>query len=438
MNFQLIKQYLPRSLMGRSVLILLLPIIVLQVVVAGIFIQRHFEGVTKQLVRSVALEMRAIADRTELVGQIDDVAATMADTLEMQLAMTDGAIPSENLRYIWDISGITIFTHVQAYVQRPVSIDLKTSSRWVNVYVQIPGKVLTFTLHRDRLSASNPHQLIVLMIAASLILTLISLLFLRNQVRPIRRLARAAEAFGKGQSDPFRPAGADEVRRAGTAFLAMRGRIERQIEQRTQFLSGVSHDLRTPLTRMKLALATAEDLSDLDDLSRDVVEMERMIEEFLAFSRDDNAEDVKRVDVVELAEQIVRDCQRMGLDITLTKDGTGSPEFDMREMAVTRAIQNLTNNAGRYGTRLTLSVRTGERSVSFVVEDDGPGIAPELRSAALRPFSRLDASRNQNLGGGFGLGLAIALDVARSHGGSLVLDKSQDLGGLRASLTLPR
>ena len=438
MNFNWIKRFLPRSLMGRAVLILLLPIVTLQVVVAGIFIQRHFDGVARQLVRGVAYEIRTIANRIEQAGVIDDMSLSLAEPLRLEIALAAGQLTSQSQRHFWDISGRIIIANMPQILNRPVAVDLKTSARWVTIEVQIPDQVLSVVVHRDRLSAANPHQLIVLMVAASLILTFIALLFLRNQVRPIRRLARAAEAFGKGQSDPFRPAGADEVRRAGTAFLSMRGRIERQIEQRTQMLSGVSHDLRTPLTRMKLALATAETLDDLQELDDDVTEMERMIDEFLAFARDDSQETMASINTKELASRLVRDCQRLGVNISLDAGGHGDPIIDMREIAVTRAIQNLVTNANRYGDEVKLSLRTGDRSISFIVEDDGPGIPPERRTEAFRPFSRLDEARNQDRGSGVGLGLAIALDVARSHGGSLFLDHSDDLGGLRASFTLPR
>lgn len=429
---------MPVSLMGRSVLILLLPIVMLQLVVTAIFIQRHFEGVTRQLVRGMAYELSAISNRVEKMDGIDDVSMSLAEPLGFTIDLREGELTTQNQRHFWDISGVSIFAFMDLYLDRPTSIDLKTSPRWVTIDVQVQSNILSVVVHRDRLSASNPHQLIVLMISAALILTLISLLFLRNQIRPIRRLARAAEAFGKGQSDPFRPAGADEVRRAGMAFLEMRGRIERQIEQRTQMLSGVSHDLRTPLTRMKLALATAQDLSDIKDLENDVSEMEQMISEFLAFSRDDTQEQAVLVNPRQLAEHLVKDCRRMGMNIDLVVSDDQIDKIELREIAVTRAIQNLLNNAGRYGDKVRLLLRSGERSVSFVVEDDGPGIPPDLRSEAMRPFSRLDAARNQDKGAGVGLGLAIALDVARSQGGSLFLDRSDDLGGLRANFTLPR
>lgn len=440
MKFTWIKRYMPRSLFGRAVLILLVPIISLQLVVAGIFIQRHFDRVTRQLVRGVALEISAIVSNVEAAQGIDAQSRALSDTLRLPILLRDGELGDQPRRPFWDISGRAIISEMQGILARPITIDLVQNQRRVIVDVDLGDRVLSIDVPRGRMSASNPHQLIVLMVAASVILTLISTQFLRLQVRPIKRLARAAEAFGKGQSDPFRPSGAEEVRRAGTAFLAMRGRIERQLEQRTQMLSGVSHDLRTPLTRMRLALATAESAEDFEALENDITEMERMLEGFLNFARGDSQEESQIVDAEELSAQIVHDCQRMGLNIdyTVTRDVEDKPMISLKEMAVTRAVQNLVNNAARYGEQVALSLRIGARSISFSIEDDGPGISPSDREEAMRPFARLDMARNQDRGAGVGLGLAIALDVARSHGGSLQLSQSDRLGGLCASITLPR
>jgi two-component system osmolarity sensor histidine kinase EnvZ len=268
----------------------------------------------------------------------------------------------------------------------------------------------------------------------------VAVAFLRNQIRPIRQLAEASDAFGKGRNLPFRPGGAEEVRRAGTAFLAMRARLERQIEQRTQMLSGVSHDLRTPLTRMKLTLALMEDGEDIEGLARDVEQMERMIDEFLAFARGGAAEEPAPADPFRLAAGIAEDARRAGAAIELVaeNDTPEDPMVAMRSSAVTRALDNLVGNAARYGERMRLTTRLSPRLLSYIVEDDGPGIPEPERSRAVQPFARLDAARNLDAGGNVGLGLTIALDVARSHGGGLDLGESADLGGLKATLRLPR
>ena len=292
---------------------------------------------------------------------------------------------------------------------------------------------------RYRVTASNPHQLLVLMIFTSFLMTLIAYAFLRNQLRPMTRLAVAAEAFGKGRSVPYRPRGANEVRAAGRAFLDMRARIERQIEQRTLMLSGVSHDLRTPLTRLKLGLAMLDDEAEAAPLLRDVDDMERLLDAFLSFARGDAPEDPEATDPRGLVGQVVENARRAGQDVTLVAaEGQQGGTAMLRPRAVTRALENLVGNAVRYGSRAEVRLVLTERSVRITVEDDGPGIAPDRRDEALRPFTRLDAARNQDRGGGVGLGLTIAADIARSHGGRLTLGRSEAMGGLKAELLLAR
>jgi two-component system osmolarity sensor histidine kinase EnvZ len=339
-----------------------------------------------------------------------------------------------------DLTGTVVVETLHDAIRRPMWIDLASSSRTAVIAIDIAPGVLETEVPRSRLAASNPHQLLVYMILAAVLFSAVAVAFLRNQIRPIRQLAEASDAFGKGRNLPFRPGGAEEVRRAGTAFLAMRARLERQIEQRTQMLSGVSHDLRTPLTRMKLTLALMEDGEDIEGLARDVEQMERMINEFLAFARGIAAEEPAPADPFRLAEDIAEDARRAGATIELVaeNDTPDDPMVAMRTSAVTRALDNLVGNATRHGDRMRLTTRLGPRLLSFIVEDDGPGIPEEERSLAMQPFTRLDAARNQDAGANAGLGLTIAMDIARSHGGGLDLADSADLGGLKATLRLPR
>jgi two-component system osmolarity sensor histidine kinase EnvZ len=292
--------------------------------------------------------------------------------------------------------------------------------------------------------ARNPHQLLVLMVVVSLVLTLISFLFLKNQIRPIRQLAEAAQDFGRGRSTGYRPTGASEVRLAGSAFLDMRHRIERHIEQRTLMLSGVSHDLRTPLTRLKLGLSMLDSEEDaeamkreVEAMKRDVGDMERMLDAFLDFARTSALDDPAVVDAASFAREAVADAVRGGGEAVFA-GAEGGGRISLRPVAVRRALDNLIGNALRYGSRAEVSVSVMDRSVRFTVEDDGPGIPPGQRELALRPFQRLDTARNQNLGTGVGLGLAIAADIARQHGGILRLGESARLGGLRADLVIAR
>jgi two-component system osmolarity sensor histidine kinase EnvZ len=286
-------------------------------------------------------------------------------------------------------------------------------------------------------SASNPHQLLVIMASTGIFMTALAYLFLRNQLRPIRRLAAASEAFGKGRRVPYHPAGASEVRSAGRAFLEMRDRIEGQIEQRTMMLSGVSHDLRTPLTRMRLGLSMLPEEPEVEDLVRDVEEMERLLDTFLDFARGEALDDPAEADPAALARGVVEAARRGGGSVTYEGPETAAP-VGMRPMAVQRALTNLVSNALRYGETAVVSVALLDGALSFSVEDDGPGIPPESRGDAVRPFVRLDSARNQDRGSGVGLGLAIADDIARRHGGTLRLGESARLGGLRVDLVLPR
>jgi two-component system osmolarity sensor histidine kinase EnvZ len=444
MKWPTARAVLPRSLFGRSLAILLVPIVLLQLVVGLVFFQRHYQRVTEQLTGGVALILRYALD--EVRRAPDDAAARaalaeMSDPLALSLRLEPGVAVTPGLRRdFFDASGGTLAETLRRGLTVPLDIDLATNGGVVTVTFPSDRGAVVAVIPRTRLSVSNPHQLLVLMITAAILLSTIAVMFLRNQVRPIRALAEAAEAFGKGRSLPFRPTGAEEVRRAGAAFLAMRSRIERQIEQRTQMLSGVSHDLRTPLTRMRLTVALMEESEETRDLIQDMEQMERMLGEFLAFARGDGLEPTVATNPFALAAEIVESAHRAGVTVTLheSNETPGEPLVQMRAGAVTRAAENLIGNAARYGSQVVLRVRLRPKGLDLVVEDDGPGIPPEDRARAMTPFARLDPARTQDQDGNVGLGLSIALDVARSHGGNLELGESEELGGLRASFRIPR
>ncbi len=423
---------LPRSLYGRAALILIVPILTIQLVFSLQFIQRHYEGVTEQLSRGVALELGYLINIYETEPER---AGSVADALDFELvAPADWGFTTDR-RDFWDLSGRALIQTLDATLPLR-AVDLQYDNREVRLLFETVRGPINIEVNRRRVSASNPHQLLVLMIITSILMTVIAFLFLSNQLRPIARLARAAEAFGKGRTIPYRPRGALEVRAAGNAFLDMRHRIERYIEQRTLMLSGISHDLRTPLTRMKLELSMMDD-PGAADLLNDVQEMERLVDEFLAFSRGDATEVVTRVDVSGLVDQVVANARRSDQPVTAGHIEQGAMLL-IRPQAVTRALENLVNNATRYGTKARVSLLLSDRAMRLVVEDDGPGIPAERREEALTPFSRLGSERDPNRGGGVGLGLAIAADIARSHGGHLRLSESPDLGGLRAEIVLAR
>ena len=434
-----IKNVMPRGLYGRAALILILPIVTIQLVVSIAFIQRHFEDVTRQMTENVVQDVALILDR---VNRAPDLAAAEAQAAEfagpLSLAVTLPAPLAEgDSRVFYDLSGRVVIATLRGTFPTIGAIDLY-DLKTVRITLGTEYGPMQVELPRRRVSASNPHQLLVLMLVTGLLMTTIAFIFLRNQIRPIRRLAVAAEAFGKGRVVAYRPTGATEVRAAGNAFLDMRARIERQIEQRTLLLSGVSHDLRTPLTRLKLGLSMLDPDEEVEALRRDTAEMEGLLDSFLSFVRDEAQDEAPvTTDPVALLRTVVEDARRGGQNVSLhAVEGAGTAP--LREIAVRRALANLIGNAVRYGTRAEVSVAISDRALRFSVEDDGPGIPKERREEAMRPFTRLDRARNQNLGTGVGLGLAITADIARGHGGTLRLTDSERLGGLRADLVLAR
>ena len=439
MFFAWLKRYMPRSLYGRAALILLVPVVALQLVVSVVFIQRHFEGVTEQMTRNVALELRYLLGIVEAADTPEEALAALggvAGPLAFRI-MLPAEVPDRDRRLFYDFSGLRMMETLRSEIDGVLRFDLALSSRQVWVWIDTSHGPLSASFDRRRVSASNPHQLLVLMVFAGGLLTLIAFVFLRNQLRPIKRLAAAAADFGRGRIAPYKPSGALEVRAAGHAFLDMRARIERQIEQRTMMLSGVSHDLRTPLTRLKLGLSLQEETPETRALLRDVEDMERLLDEFLAFVRDDTLDDPDDCDPAEVVSDVVERFAASGAPVELA-EVVGDGRMTLRPMAVTRALENLIGNALQYGRRCELRMVVTERSVRISVEDDGPGIPEHLRDEALKPFSRLDTARNQDRGSGVGLGLAIAGDIARRHGGALLLGASESLGGLKADLILAR
>ncbi|MGR3434319.1 MAG: ATP-binding protein [Shimia sp.] len=418
--FVWLKRYMPRSLYGRAAAILLLPFLALQIVLSLVFVQRHFEDVTRQMTRNLAVELAYALDAPAARGPLD-IAVVPVEVL-----------PVGTRRLWYDISGRTVESALAARFA-VTAVDL-TVNREVNVWLTWRGEAVRVTFPRRYVSARNPHQLLVIMVVASVFLAVVAFLFMRNQLRPITRMAAAAEAFGRGHLVPYHPSGATEVRAAGASFNDMRARIERQMEQRTLMLSGVSHDLRTPLTRLRLGLSMLPPDEETREMRRDLDDMERMLDAFLDFVRDGVGEEPAPVDVGEVMRAAIE--MAGGVDEAVLPEA--APVLPLREMAMKRALANLIGNARRHGGRVRAGMVVRETAVTFSVEDDGPGIAPADREAAMRPFVRLDRARGQNRGGSVGLGLSIAADVARRHGGVLRLGESADLGGLRADIVLAR
>jgi len=427
----------PRRLYGRAALILIVPIVALQLLFSTEFIQRFYEDVTGQMTQGVAIDLRFLLDQIEASDDIAEArerVLPLGEALEITLSIPAGpTAPVEDRLPMIDLSGGTIISTLRDRLPTLAAVDLTGPNRIVALRFDSRLGPIGAEVSRRRMSAANPHQLIVVMIFASILLTIIAYIFLRRQLRPITKLAEAAEEFGKGRTVEYRPRGAQEVRAAGRAFLDMRNRIERQIEQRTLMLSGVSHDLRTPLTRMRLALSLMPEDAEVAGLQADVEQMERMVDEFLAFVRGDAMEGTQVTDVVALIREVV---DKAGLTLAGI-EGTPEP-VKIRPQAVVRAVENLVSNAQRYGKRVEVRLTFLDRSLRIAVEDDGPGIPADRREEALRPFTRLDASRDPNRRAGVGLGLSIASDIAISHGGALRLSQSATLGGLKAELVIAR
>jgi two-component system osmolarity sensor histidine kinase EnvZ len=439
MFFQWLKRYMPRSLYARAALILILPVVTLQLVVSVVFINRHFEGVTEQMTHIAALEMRLILGDINTAATKESALAKvkyLAEGLEIELQFRNTPPTSvADYRRSLDLTGPFVIKMLRVELPELQQISLP-DSRYAHLLVDTDFGLLGITFPRHRLSASNAHQLLVNMVFFGILMTVIAIIYMRNQLRPITQLARAAEAFGRGHHVSYTPRGAVEVRAAGNAFLDMRARIERHIEQRTMMLSNVSHDLRTPLTRLKLGLSLLSK-ADREPLERDVEDMRRLLEEFLNFARGAAEGDAETTDPRALCALIVRDANRTE-NVVSFATSTGEGTLMMRHLAIRRGVDNLISNAVRYGKDPELSFSLTEKSLCISVEDAGPGIPPEQREEALKPFSRLDPARNQDFGSGVGLGLAITADIARAHGGVLRLGSSDRLGGLKADIVIAR
>ncbi|MEM9763372.1 MAG: ATP-binding protein [Pseudomonadota bacterium] len=440
-----LKRYLPRSLFGRALLILVLPIVLLQGVVTTVLVTRHYDSVTLQMSSGVARELDylvAQVEEAENLWRARQLLANVGPPLRIAFRLDARAdeLPPSKPPGFWDFTGHVIEETVTGGLERPVTLDLASTDKTVVIRILTARGVLTAAVPRRQLNPTNPHQLIILTTVVALGLVAVALIFLRNQVRPIRELARAAQDFGRGRPALLRPSGAEEVRRAGHAFLEMRTRLERQIQSRTAMLSGVSHDLRTPLTRMKLSLAMMPPDDESQALSQDVMEMERMLESVLAFARGEAGEEAAPTDLEALVEEVAAGAEPLGArpEVETNRETAASPVVFVRRNFLKRALVNLVENARRYGGRTRLTLRLTRRTAEIVIEDDGPGIPEDRREEMLRPFTRLDPARGQDAGGGTGLGLSIALEAARAHGGTLELDRSPRLGGLRATLRLPR
>ena len=433
-----LKRFLPRGLFGRSLIIIVAPIVLLQAIIAYVFFERDLDTTTRRLARDVAADM-AMLVALEDTSQGPDRERLRA-LAARQLNYSIRFLPGQNLPPHHGALTSNIDVALDDILEQRIGPARDFSATRMGddfeIKVDVHDGVLAVLVPRDRITVSKPDIFILWMVGSALILMGIAITFLRNQVRPIERLARAADSFGKGRAVPdFKPYGATEVRRAAQAFITMRERIERHITQRTEMLAGVSHDIKTPLTRLKLALAMLSDNADIAPMRADVAEMEHMLDEYLAFARGEGGEESEVTDLGELvrdaANAAAKARQRDGIRI----DAPAHVMVSVKRAGLRRVLANLIDNALKHGARVAVTLTQDDRLVEIAVEDNGPGIPESRREEAFRPFHRLDQGRNLQSGGS-GLGLSIARDITRAHGGDIVLDTSA-MGGLKARVRLP-
>jgi two-component system osmolarity sensor histidine kinase EnvZ len=434
-----VKRHMPRGLFGRSLIIIVGPMVLLQLVVTYLFFERHFEFTTERLARSVSANIAMMIGMHEALGgsaSWSTITDTASEKLGLQVSfvraekLPEGAVPNSS------IVDTILKQELSSRIERRFWFSDDQRTGYVDIRVALDEGVLRVLAERKFVVATNWYIFLAWMVLASVLLIGLAVIFLRNQVRPIQRLAFAAEEFGKGRDvADFRPAGATEVRAAAAAFIDMRDRLKRHIQQRTEMLAGVSHDLKTPLTRMKLELAMMENSPNIADLRKDVRDMEHMLEEYLAFARGQGGEVAAETNVKELIEEVASGARRSEGEGRVSVSTGDDLVASVRRNAIKRCIGNLVENALKYGRHAKIDAKRADGAIEVVIEDDGPGIPVEHREEVFRPFRRLDEARNLDQGG-VGLGLAIARDIARGHGGDITLGQSA-LGGLKAELRIP-
>jgi two-component system osmolarity sensor histidine kinase EnvZ len=432
---------MPTGLYARSLMIIIIPMVVLQTVIAYVFMERHWQTVTQRLSKAVTADIAGIIDVIETYPQdneYEQIIRIARERLRLNVAvLPPDPFPPATSKPFFSILDDILRQEITAQIGRPFWIDTVGDSNLLEIRIRLekPEKILRVYAQRSQAYASNSHIFLLWMVGASFFLIVISILFLRNQIRPIQQLAYAAELYGKGRALPvnFQIRGAREVRQAGLAFLEMRERIDRQISQRTAMLTGVSHDLRTILTRFKLQVALAGDTPEAEELQRDIDEMQRMLQGYLDFAKGETGENVETVTILDLFTRHKNEAKLKNKKLAINCP----PDLTLRARpnGMARLVGNLVTNAFRHGEKITTTAIDDGQDIMITIDDDGPGIADAQLEEVFKPFTRLDEARNQDEAG-TGLGLSIARDIARLHGGDIALESSP-MGGLRAVVRLP-
>ncbi|GHD11683.1 two-component sensor histidine kinase [Tianweitania populi] len=433
-----VSHMMPKRIYARSLIIVIAPMILLQSVVAFVFMERHWQTVTVRLSEAVVRDIAAIIDMTDTLapnGDYSQIVRIAQERLGLRVdILPPDPLPAPGPKPFFSILDEALSSEITKQINRPFWIDTVGNSNIVEIRVQLGDGVLRVFARRNQAYASNTHIFLLWMVGTSLVLITIAVLFLRNQMRPILALAEAAESFGKGRPNlEYRPRGAEEVRRAGMAFIQMRERIERQIEQRTMMLSGVSHDLRTILTRFRLQLALMPPVEEKEAMDEDIDDMQSMIEGYMAFARGEGAESSGVLDLQAYFDKLGEEARLR--ERALNTKLSGSPLVKVRPNDFQRLLSNLIGNAFRYANKVEVQAVHTKGTLIVTIDDDGPGVPEDRRVDVFKPFFRLDEARNLDKSG-TGLGLSIARDIARSHGGDVTLGDSP-MGGLRATIRVP-
>ncbi len=437
----------PKSLFARMLAIILIPLIVVQLITVWAFFGRHWDNITRYLATNLSADIAVVMDQIADDRSPEQLASTARfarSYFQFDTEWLGIAAPPDSPEASTSYAGRQLRLNLNQRLDQPFSMDFDSDPDHITIYVQYPEGVYSLTASRKRLFSTTAFLVILWTVGTTILLACVAVLFLRNQMRSIERLAEAARRIGLGRPPiRFKVEGATEVRQAGLAFHAMSNRIQRQVSERVEMLAGVSHDLRTPLTRMKLSLAMITDESARHELEKDIAEMEAMIEGYLHFASGSVSEALENLEVVELIQTtITRDFNNGGNEnkkIHFTPPDTAPPAIPLRRMAFCRAISNLINNALIHGGNCFVSVEAQEGLITILIDDDGDGIPKDMRRAALKPFARdinAKTSTSDTSAGGIGLGLAIAHEAAMSHGGELLLGDAPQ-GGLRVRLQLP-